>query len=265
MLTTGNFSVDGIFVEFARPGEGPNSSDRVPLVFVHGGCHGSWCWRNYLPYFAQLGYDCYALNWYNHYKSEKRFSKEEFVKRSISDVTNEIGKVADHVGGNVVLIGHSMGGLGSQKYAEKNHLQALVLINPVVPAEVGGPIIELPVNENEEWGPPPIEISSELFFQGSSKEEIKDLYPLLCPESPKAVWEATRWTVSIDKSKMDMPKLVFGAELDRLCPFQIEEKLAKFYAADYVYVPGKGHNLLLEPKWQETAGMIRDWLAKNGN
>lgn len=260
----GSFTVDGIYVEFEKS-DGSSSwstaTKKDPILFVHGGCHGSWCWEKFLPYFAENGWDCYALNWYNHYKSEK-IPTEKFIRRSISDVKEEIGKIVSHLGVAPILIGHSMGGLAVQKYAEAYRAKALVLITPVVPAEVGGPAIELPVDEKQPWGPPPIEVSKELFFRGSGDEEVKRFYALLCTESPRAVIEATRWTVHVDKGRLSkVPKLIFGAEIDRLVPHELEKNLAEFYSCEYVFAKGKGHNLLLEPGWRDTASKIADWLS----
>lgn len=37
--------------------------ESTPLVFVHGSFHAAWCWaENWLPFFSQRGYDCYALS-----------------------------------------------------------------------------------------------------------------------------------------------------------------------------------------------------------
>lgn len=43
-----------------------------------------------------------------------------------------------------VLVAHSMGALAAQKYAEGHEVAGLVLLTPVVPAEVGGPVIDVP-------------------------------------------------------------------------------------------------------------------------
>ena len=32
------------------------------IVFVHGVCHGAWCWENFLRDFSDRGYDCFALS-----------------------------------------------------------------------------------------------------------------------------------------------------------------------------------------------------------
>lgn len=53
-----------------------HSSRETPLLFVHGMCHGAWCWEeNYLPFFANHSYDSYAIDLPAHgnNKSEKSY------------------------------------------------------------------------------------------------------------------------------------------------------------------------------------------------
>jgi pimeloyl-ACP methyl ester carboxylesterase len=261
-LVKGQSLIDGVHVEFVKPDESQRKVARPPLILVHGGCDGSWVWRNHLDYYASAGWECYSFSWFNHFESAK-LPERVFLNRSIEDVCQEIGIVVSHIQRTPILVGHSMGGMACQKYAEKNDLEGLVLVTSVVPAEVGGPVIEMPVRTDEPWGPPPFDIARELFFQGSPEEDAKRYYSLLCSESPKAVLEATRWTIHIDKKKISNPILVIGAELDNLTPPDVERRLADFYGADYYFVRKKGHNLLLEPNWMKTAGMIQNWLARH--
>ncbi len=176
-MTVSEYRIHGIRVEHAAPtGEARPQS----VIFVHGGCHGSWSWERYLPVFAAAGWDCHALNWYSHNGSDPH-PTAPFVERGIADVTEEIAHVASQFDTPPILIGHSMGGLASQKYAERHEVSALVLLTPVVPAEVGGDVIELPVDFAQPWGPPPFEIASDLFFQGLTQDEARAYYALLCP------------------------------------------------------------------------------------
>ena len=256
----GSFVVDGVHVEYQKHRD--SAENKGPLLFLHGGCHGSWSWENFLPFFAERGWDCYAPNWYNHYKSDKVIPPERFLDRSIADVTEEIGKTVAQVDRMPILIGHSMGGLAVQKFAERSSVRGLALIAPVVPAEVGGAAIELPIDQKQTWGPPPVDIARELFFQGSKEEDARRFYSLLCPESPRAVHEATRWTVHVDRKNIaKVPVIAFGAEIDRLVPHELVKNLAEHYSADYVFVPGKGHNLLLEPGWRDTASKLESWIS----
>jgi pimeloyl-ACP methyl ester carboxylesterase len=155
-----------------------------------------------------------------------------------------------------------MGALAAQKYAECHPVSALVLLTPVVPTEVGGDVIDLPIDPNQPWVPPPFEIARDLWFQGLEEDEARTYFEKLCPESPKAVYEATRWTVPIDRVKVSGPILVVSSELDHLTPPAIGRSLATFYGADYRYLRGRGHNVLLEPNWRETASMVAAWLGR---
>jgi pimeloyl-ACP methyl ester carboxylesterase len=260
-MTAGEYRIHGVRVEHVPPA---TQTSKPPLIFIHGGCQGSWSWKNFLPFFAELGWDCHALNWYGHNGSDPH-STEPFFKRGIADVTEEIAHVAGQFDTPPILIAHSMGGLASQKYAESHSVSALVLLTPVVPAQVGGDIIELPVDFEQPWGPPPFEVSMDLFFQGLTQDEARPYYPLLCPESPRCVFEATRWTVPIDKVRVSGPILVVSGELDILTPPSTGRGLADFYGVDYRYLRGRGHNLLLEPNWRETAGIIAGWLTREIN
>lgn len=254
------YKVSGVFVEASKPRQ--PSSKKNPIIFVHGGCHGSWSWEKFLPHFAEAGWECHALNWYNHNGSDPH-PKNELIQRGIADVVEEISLVAGQFEAKPIVIGHSMGALASQKFAEQNALAALVLSTSVVPSEVGGEKIDVPVDFTRSWGPPPFELAMQLFFQGLTEDEARHYYALLCSESPRAAYEATRWTVSVDKTRVSGPILVLGAELDVLTPPSTSRGLADFYGADYRFIRGRGHNLLLEPGWKETANLIIDWLEQS--
>src|SRR3954468_19037194 len=139
---------------------GPVDSERPPLIFVHGGCHGSWCWADMQAWFAARGWRSAALDWFHHGDSE-RLAHEHFVARSIADVASEIETVIDAVGApRPVLVGHSMGGLASLNYAAASgRLSALALFTPVVPQQFGEVAIDLPVDLDAQWGPPPPEVA----------------------------------------------------------------------------------------------------------
>src|SRR6266404_9183102 len=84
----------------------------------------------------------------------------------IADVTEEIVHVAGQFEESPVIVAHSMGALAAQKYTECHPVSALVLLTPVVPTEVGGDVIDIPIDTNQPWDPPPFEIARDLFFQG---------------------------------------------------------------------------------------------------
>lgn len=78
------------------------------ILFIHGMYYDAWCYEEYfIPYFTDLGYDYYALSLQNHGKSE---NKKPFWKVRIKDYVEDVKKTVDKIGGNPILVGHSMGG-----------------------------------------------------------------------------------------------------------------------------------------------------------
>ncbi len=267
-IPTVDFDVNGVFVETRVPASDSDISQQAlkqpPLLFVHGGCHGSWHWHNFLDYFANTGRVCYALNWYGHYKS-RSLPFEEFVSRNLVDVSNEVEQVVNYLGVDPVLIGHSMGGMVCQQYAQRASLKGLVLIASVIPIELGAANIELPapVDDANLFQPPPFEAAKGLFFQGLGDGQAREEYKLLCAESPQVVRDAVEHRLSVDPKNVTCPVLVLGAELDRLTPEPSMRKLADYYGADYESFRDKGHNLLTVPGWQKVAGIVHNWLRSH--
>lgn len=250
--------IGDVYTEHAAP-KVPDDG-RPPVVFVHGGCHGSWMWRDYLTYAADRGWEAYALNWLGHYGS-RELSGEEFVARSIGDVRYEIGVLAGHIGQAPIVVGHSMGGLASLAYASLHDVAALALLAPVVPAAIGGPVIEMPVDSTVPWEPPPFDTTRGLFFQGLDEPTARRYYKLLQAESPKAVLEATRRTLDVDVDAVRVPALVVGAENDLLTPEPQVASLAQRIGARYHLASGRGHSVPYDPDWKDTADLVFSWAS----
>ena len=88
-----------------------------PLLFVHGSAHGAWCWaEHYLDYFAEHGFDAYALSLRGHGASGGR---ERLRWASVADYVDDVAEVAATLPSAPVVIGHSLGGMVVQKYLER--------------------------------------------------------------------------------------------------------------------------------------------------
>lgn len=251
---------EGVRVESALP----SGTQRRPhpVIFVHGGCQGSWAFENYRLFFARHGWENHALNWFNH-NGSRCIPPEQFIARGLSDLKEEIALVASALGSRPIVIAHSMGGMAALKFAEENEVSALVLLAPVVSVEAEAETVELPVEPGRPWDPPPFDVAKHLFFDGMEDVEAQRLYLRLCPESPMCVFEATRFTVSVNYSNIHCPILAFGAEYDPLVPARYVKALAGLSGAQFRLLPGKGHNLLLESGWKETAAAILGWLLQS--
>ena len=103
-------------------------SDAPPLLFVHGAGHGAWCWaEHFLDFFAEHGFDSYALSLRGHGESGGR---ERLRWTSIADYVSDVEQVAAGLPREPVLVGHSLGGRVVQKYLEAHEAPAAVLLAP---------------------------------------------------------------------------------------------------------------------------------------
>lgn len=249
--------IDGVAVQRI----GDPSSERPPLLFVHGGLHGSWCFEPLMRWLAERGWFCHALNWLGRHGSVD-LADDVFVRRSILDVRTEIGTVVREFDSSPVLIGHSMGGLASLAYACKHVLAGLILLAPVVPGRFADEPIDLPVDPERPWGPPPPEVARNLFWAAASTSDAARYYERLVPESPTAVMEATRWSVEIPVERVTTPTRLMAAADDPLVPARYVERLAASMSAPCVTLPDRGHGLTLEPGWEQVAAQIDSWTTE---
>ncbi|MEV5470415.1 alpha/beta hydrolase [Actinospica acidiphila] len=253
--------VDGVFVEHVAPQGAPKGP---PVVFVHGGSHGSWLWEQWLPYFAASGRHSYAFSWYNHTNS-RNLPKEEFVRRSMLDVTRELRTVISHVGDTPVLVAHSMGAAAVQKYAEQFPVAAQVLLAPVPSQDSAGAPLPLEVDLSEPFPPMPYEMAVEWFFAGCSDDDARRYYSLMPDESPKAVWEAAQRgaAIALDRTRISGPALMVAGGRDIVSPAELVRRHADHFGADYLFLPDRAHSLILEPRWAEVADRVLSWLDRS--
>ncbi|CAN1228515.1 Methyl jasmonate esterase 1 [Linum grandiflorum] len=78
------------------------------FVLVHGACHGAWCWYKVVPLLEQAGHRVTALDLAASGIDRKQVSDVG----SISEYHEPLMEFMESVKEQVVLVGHSMGGLG---------------------------------------------------------------------------------------------------------------------------------------------------------
>jgi pimeloyl-ACP methyl ester carboxylesterase len=111
----------------------------------------------------------------------------------------------------------------------------------------------------------PYDVARQLFFPTLDEDLARMYYDLLEPESPRAVWQATRWTIDVDPQAVTAPTLVFATELDILTPPAAVAGLAELMGAPYELIPAIGHSeiLLKQPESITVAERIRAWLDRD--
>lgn len=251
---------------------GPQPDLRTPpLVFVHGACLGMWCWEDhFLAYFAQLGYHTVAFDLRGHGSSA---GKDGLKDATIDDFVNDVSEVASRFTIPPVIIGHSMGGLIAQRFTARNPASGLVLL---ASSPIGG-------MKRNGWAllrahPLP-------FLKAMLARDMLKIYPnnrrvrhiMFSPSTPENTvthcrerLQSESWRACMEMNgpiwpplTIRCPMLVLGGELDQTVPAELVVETGKAYRAPVYIFPGAGHNLMLEPLWQEVAHYIDQWIRES--
>ncbi len=109
-------------------------SAKPPLLFVHGGYSNAALWGvRFIPYFQDLGYDCYALELSGH-------GGRPADRAHLDDYVADLAAAVAGLPAAPVLIGHSMGSLVSQRFLERGTARAVAFLAPVPPNGTGGTV-----------------------------------------------------------------------------------------------------------------------------
>lgn len=243
----------------------------TPLLFVHGKWHGAWCWEeHFLPFFAEQGYEAYALSLRGHGASKGRI-----WGASIADYVNDVEQVAGGLKTPPVLIGHSMGGFITQKYLEKQPAPAAVVLTSVPPYGLWPatfallrrhPLVVLKVLAKLRMYPvveTPALARDALFSADMPAEQVAAYQKRFNDESFRAYLDELGLNL-VRSKRVKTPILVIGAEKDTVISQKAVRDTAKAYGTSAEMFPDMAHDVMLESGWEAVAKRIVEWLKERG-
>lgn len=259
-------------LELIHRGAG-TASHPVPVLFVHGGFHGAWCWDDhFLGHFADAGFHAAAVSLRAHGGS---VTSQPLRSCSIRDYLDDVTEAIRRLEGPVVLIGHSMGGFLVQSYLRNQVLPAAVLLASVPPRGVlhaaGRVFRRYPLGalKANRWGGSDLvgtpRMARHLLFSPDTPEStVQACVERAQPESLRASFFDLLVHPLATPATIDTPLLVLGAECDGfVTPVEVAQTAAA-YGAEPEMFPGMGHNMMCEPGWRDVADRIITWLAERG-
>lgn len=169
-------------------------SSKPAIILVHGGWHGAWCWSALEPALRQRGVDVHAVELTSHGTDPATVGD----LRSDADL---VRRTATDIGGPVVLLGHSYGGLVITEAAEGlDNVSQLVYMAAFFP-EQGDSMRKLTGGGRAPW----LEFSDglmsvapgwgrKLFYSDCTPEVAVDAESRLLPQSAASFQQEVRWT-----------------------------------------------------------------------
>lgn len=242
------------------------------LFFVHSSGHGSWMWKNFLSYFAERGYDAWAVNLRGHHLSDP---VRDWGMVGVAEYLMDIDKGVKRVGGNVVLVGHSMSGLLILKYAESNQVAGLIVSQTGLPKpmmqkkgiEIKGSMPGKGQREIKAGAIMPMkdrELVKKMLFDKDNvdKESVDLVLEMMGEESVRVGGEIMQ--MELAPEKITSPVYVLGFDASKIgleVPVDLNKVLAEeLKARDYTVIEPGGHNYMLEKNWQEFARQFETWV-----
>jgi pimeloyl-ACP methyl ester carboxylesterase len=228
------------------------------ILFVHGVCHGAWCWEQKLiPYFKELGYNCIAINLPGH----ETPGSTQRISYALNEYVLALHQAIAKLDQPPIIIGHSMGGMILQRFLKTGSCKKAILMSSVPPT--GALFASLRVIFKHLGTLP-------YLFRGDLLGVFRK-YPLLMFNDPKI---AEKYTSKMCAEsflafvsllvpifhKITTPLLVIGGSQDHLITVNEFTQTAKRYGAKLEIIEGGSHDLMLDDDFEKTAKMINEWI-----
>jgi pimeloyl-ACP methyl ester carboxylesterase len=260
------------------------TSQRPPIMFVHGAWLSARSWENFSEFFEARGYDVSAPEWPRKEGDveELRESPDEIAGLGLTEIVDHYEEYIEGLDEPPVLIGHSFGGLIVELLLDRGLSRAGVAMSPAPPKG----ILVLPFSSLKAASPAlahpsrwhgvvPLTLDEFTFgfvntFTPEAAAEAYERYAV--PETGQIFYEAGFANFHLHpptevhfKSDDRAPLLIIGAEKDNTVPASLSEKQFKKYEksssqTDYVEFEGRPHLMMAADGWEEIAGRIESWI-----
>ena len=261
---------------------------RTPVVFIHGLWLHATSWASWAELFSEAGYDPIAPGWPGDPDTVEaaRANPDSIANHGIDDVTRHYQAIIDTLPARPILIGHSFGGMISEKLLGLDYGAAAIGIDAaqikgVLPLPLSALHSTLPVFKNPANKHKAVSLTAEQFrysFGNAVSEEESDaLYERWAIPAPgKPLFEAAAANFSLHSpAKVNTanegrgPLLLIMGGRDHTVPEAITKATVKQYrhssaVTELEEFADRGHSLTIDSGWREVADLCLAWLAKQG-
>lgn len=256
-----------------------NKIESKTIVFIHGLFMNPNSWENWMKFFQDLGYNCYAPAYPYHSGTPSELRQNIDLKLgdlTFGQVIDSLCSFIDKLEEKPILIGHSMGGLAVQKLIELDKGVAGICIDPAPPKGIFSfkwsflkanfPTIN-PLKGNSICMPS-VKWFHYAFCNTMTLEETQvEFDKYVVPESRNIPRSSTKEDGKIDLHKPHSPLLIIAGEKDHIIPSSLNKKNHKAYKdknsiTDFKEFEGRTHYICGQKNWQEVATYISTWIIK---
>lgn len=245
-----------------------NPKQAENILFIHGAWQASWVWEDYMSFFSEQGYNCYALtlSGHNSEDSTKKINRYSF-KNYMADVADALQQFETAP----IIIAHSMGGLIIQKLLQKQKCcSKLVLLTSLPPSGALRATFKLLFRKYYTlWSILSLNLyklvsnterASWIFFSKELDKKKREIYSHKFVGESFPAFLALLFPMIRKKYHLETPTLVLGAKEDNIVSPKEIQYTANYYQASYHLFENSGHALMLDTEAPQAAKQILDWL-----
>jgi pimeloyl-ACP methyl ester carboxylesterase len=261
---------------------------RKPVVFIHGLWLHSTSWQNWVDLFGEEGYDPIVPEWPGvpDTVAEARANPESQAGKGIDDVVNHYAEIIRGLEGKPVVIGHSFGGLFTQRLLGQDLAAGAVAIDPapirgvlvLPPAQLRSafPGLRNPANRKRTVSLTPKQFRY-AFANAVSERESAELYEAWAIPGPgRPLFEAAFANFSPNspakvntRNSSRGPLLLISGKQDHTVPDVVTRSTFKQYrhstaVTDLEQIHNRGHSLTIDSGWRDVANIALNWLKTRG-
>ncbi|MFG2949706.1 alpha/beta hydrolase [Streptomyces adustus] len=264
------------------------STDSVPVVFIHGLWLHSSSWQPWVDLFASRGFDASAPGWPGEASTveEARRQPEEVAGLGIDDVTEHYARIVRSWPNDPVIIGHSFGGLITQKLLGMGLGRAGIAIDP---AQMKGvkplpfaqlrsafPVLGNPANKKKAVSLTAKQFRYRFGNAISQAESDRTFEKYAIPSPGQPLFEAAfanfrkNSPAAVNTANTTRgPLLLISGQQDHTVPDVVTRASHKLYrnssaVTELKQFPGLGHSLTVDGGWSGVADHVLEWLAGQG-
>ena len=275
-VAIGGFTVDGVvWVEEEKIGGvavdvyyPSNDKANFSVLMIHGMFAGGWCFEDWDRFLCRKGIKVYVI--------KDLHEGEDLAKTDFYTYLKKVVRIIDKIyiceSKKIIVIGHSMGGLITQKIAERfgpDFIAGIVLVASAPPKGISAMscsvakamlkhlpalMFNLPLKIDKRST---FKLILNWFGDDDRKEQI---FKKFVPESSRVAKQLAFSQIPVDEKKVSCEVLVVAGLYDKLLPYEIQTKIGNKYDSDFLSFL-KGHMMMLEDTRNEVISSIYGWIT----
>lgn len=217
-------------------------------VLVHGAYHGKWCWDKIVPILEKDGNQVYAIDLPGHGNDNtppEDVTLELYQKKILQTVNS--------IDGQVILIGHSLGGVSISLVAEQvpDKIESLIFLSAVLPIDGESAFsatsldpnpnesIFYEISENQKTVKVVSDLAKNIFYNDCSEEDKDFGYSKLCVQAMEPFFA----TVNLTQERFGhIPKYYIETLNDKALSIEIQRIFHQRTKCEEVISLESGHS-----------------------